>query len=46
VLVISVISAFFKGLMVELFSLAGVVLGLWIAAAAYERLALWLISWV
>jgi membrane protein required for colicin V production len=46
VLVISVISAFFKGLMVELFSLAGVVLGLWIAAADYERLALWLISWV
>lgn len=46
VLVISVISAFFKGLLVELFSLAGVLLGLWFAAADYPRLASWFVRWV
>lgn len=45
VLVISVISAFLKGLLVELFSLAGVVLGLWIAAADYAPLASWVLRW-
>jgi membrane protein required for colicin V production len=46
VLVISVISAFIKGLLVELFSLAGVLLGLWIAAADYARLGSWVLGWV
>jgi membrane protein required for colicin V production len=46
VLVISVVSAFFKGFLVQLFSLAGVVLGLFIAAADYPRFAPWVARWV
>ncbi len=46
VIMISVISAFIDGLLVELFSLAGVVLGLLVAAADYARLAPWVVRWV
>jgi membrane protein required for colicin V production len=42
VLVISVVSAFVKGFFVEVFSLAGVILGLFIAAANYADLAPWI----
>ena len=41
VLVVSVVSAFVKGFFVELFSLAGVVIGLFFAAANYGRFASW-----
>src|ERR1700760_1486840 len=41
VLVVSVVSAFVKGFFVEVFSLAGVVLGLFIAAANYGVVAPW-----
>jgi membrane protein required for colicin V production len=43
VLVVSVISAFAKGFFVEVFSLAGVFLGLFIAAANYGGFALWVL---
>jgi membrane protein required for colicin V production len=43
VLVVSVISAFAKGFFVEVFSLAGVILGLFIAAANYGGFALWVL---
>jgi membrane protein required for colicin V production len=43
VLVVSVISAFAKGFFVEVFSLAGVILGLFIAAANYAGFALWVL---
>src|ERR1700677_4964579 len=46
VVLISAVSAFNKGLLVELFSLAGVVLGLIIAAADYGLLAPWFMRWV
>lgn len=46
VILISVISAFVKGLVMRLFSLAGVVLGLMIAAADYGRLVPWLERWI
>ncbi len=46
VLLISAVSAFRKGLLVELFSLAGVVLGLVIAAADYGLMAPWLRRWI
>ncbi|HEV2275169.1 MAG TPA: CvpA family protein [Acidobacteriaceae bacterium] len=46
VIAISVVSAFIKGFLVELFSLAGVVLGFLIAAADYGRLAPWIDRWV
>src|SRR3984885_3749411 len=38
-----VVSAFVKGFFVEVFSLAGVILGLFIAAANYERIAPWIL---
>ena len=41
VLVISVVSAFAKGFFVEIFSLLGVVVGLFIAAANYGMAAIW-----
>jgi membrane protein required for colicin V production len=41
VLVVSVVSAFIKGFFVEVFSLAGVILGLFLAAANYGGLAPW-----
>jgi membrane protein required for colicin V production len=44
-ILVSVISAFHKGLLVELFSLVGVVLGLLIAAADYVLLAPRLMRW-
>lgn len=43
VLVVSVVSAFVKGFFVEVFSLAGVILGLFIAAANYEVCAPWIL---
>jgi membrane protein required for colicin V production len=46
VILISVISAFIKGFLVELFSLVGVILGLLIAAADYGRLAPWVERWI
>jgi len=44
VLVGSVVSAFVKGFFVEVFSLAGVILGLFIAAANYGRIAPWILT--
>jgi membrane protein required for colicin V production len=46
VILISAVSAFRQGLLVELFSLVGVVLGFIIAAADYELLAPRLTHWV
>jgi len=43
VLVVSVVSAFVKGFFVEVFSLAGVILGLFIAAANYAAFAPWVV---
>ena len=43
VLVISVISAFVKGFFVEVFSLAGLILGLFFAAANYGAFAPWVL---
>ena len=43
VLVVSVVSAFVKGFFVEIFSLAGIVLGLFIAAANYGGVSLWVL---
>jgi membrane protein required for colicin V production len=43
VLLVSVISAFVKGFFVEVFSLAGVILGLFIAAANYGGFAVWVL---
>jgi membrane protein required for colicin V production len=43
VLVVSVISAFVKGFFVEVFSLAGVFLGLFVAAANYGGFAVWIL---
>jgi membrane protein required for colicin V production len=43
VLVVSVISAFVKGFFVEVFSLAGVILGLFVAAANYGGFAIWIL---
>ncbi len=43
VLVVSVVSAFVKGFFVEVFSLAGVILGLFIAAANYGGFSLWVL---
>ena len=43
VLVVSVVSAFAKGFFVEVFSLAGVILGLFIAAANYALWAPWIL---
>jgi membrane protein required for colicin V production len=43
VLVVSVVSAFVKGFFVEVFSLAGVILGLFVAAANYGRGAAWVL---
>src|ERR1700677_2642588 len=41
VLVVSVVSAFVKGFFVEVFSLAGLILGLFLAAANYAAFAPW-----
>ncbi len=46
IILVSVISAFINGLLVEVFSLAGVIFGLLIAAAEYARLAPWVRRWV
>ena len=43
VLVVSVVSAFVKGFFVEVFSLAGVIVGLFIAAANYGGFSLWVL---
>jgi membrane protein required for colicin V production len=43
VLVVSVVSAFVKGFFVEIFSLAGVIVGLFVAAANYGGLASWVL---
>jgi membrane protein required for colicin V production len=43
VLVISVVSAFVKGFFVEVFSLAGLILGLFFAAANYAAFAPWVL---
>ena len=43
VLVVSVVAAFVKGFFVEVFSLAGVIVGLFFAAANYGRLAPWVL---
>ena len=42
-LLVSVVSAFVKGFFVEVFSLAGVILGLFFAAANYGRIAPWVL---
>ena len=42
VLVVSVVSAFVKGFFVEVFSLVGVILGLFVAAANYGAAANWI----
>jgi membrane protein required for colicin V production len=46
VLVISVVSAFVKGFFVEVFSLAGLILGLFFAAANYGAFAPWVLRLV
>ena len=46
VLVVSVVAAFVKGFFVEVFSLAGVLFGLFFAAANYGRLAPWILRLV
>ena len=46
VLVVSGVSAFVKGFFVEVFSLAGVFLGLFIAAANYGALTPWVLRFV
>lgn len=46
VLAISVITAFFHGLVVEVFSLAGVVVGIMVASARYGELARHLPGWM
>jgi membrane protein required for colicin V production len=46
VLVVSVVSAFVKGFFVEVFSLAGVILGLFIAAANFGAFAPWVMRLV
>jgi membrane protein required for colicin V production len=46
VLVVSVVSAFVQGFFVEVFSLAGVILGLFIAAANYGAFAPWVMRMV
>jgi membrane protein required for colicin V production len=43
VLVVSVVSAFIKGFFVEVFSLAGVILGLFVAAANYGAATPWVL---
>ena len=43
VLVVFVVSAFVKGFFVEVFSLAGVIVGLFIAAANYGGFSLWVL---
>jgi membrane protein required for colicin V production len=43
VLVVAMVSAFVKGFFVEVFSLAGIILGLFIAAANYGGFAAWLL---
>ncbi len=43
VLVVSVVSAFVKGFFVEVFSLAGLILGLFFAAANYGAFAPWVL---
>jgi membrane protein required for colicin V production len=43
VLLVSVVAAFVKGFFVEVFSLAGLIFGLFFAAANYERLAPWVL---
>jgi membrane protein required for colicin V production len=46
VLVVSVVAAFVKGFFVEVFSLAGVLFGLFFAAANYGRLTPWILRLV
>jgi membrane protein required for colicin V production len=46
VLIVSVVSAFAKGFFVEVFSLAGVFLGLFIAAANYGAFTPWVLRLV
>jgi membrane protein required for colicin V production len=46
VLAVSVISAFIKGFLLEIFSLAGVIFGLFFAAANYMELAPWILRFV
>ncbi|HTX40671.1 MAG TPA: CvpA family protein [Acidobacteriaceae bacterium] len=46
VLIVSVLSAARAGLMVEIFSLAGLALGLLLASWDYQRLVPWCSSWV
>lgn len=45
-LVISVVSAFLKGFLVEIFSLAGIFVGLLVAAANYSQFAYRLMAWI
>ena len=46
VLVVSVLSAAKNGFFLEIFSLAGVVAGLWIASWNYQRLLPWITRWI
>ena len=46
VLLVSAISAFVKGFLLEVFSLAGLVLGLFLAAANFAIAAAWLEQWI
>jgi membrane protein required for colicin V production len=46
VLVVSVVSAAKNGFFLEVFSLAGVVAGLWIASWNYQRVLPWVTRWI
>ncbi len=46
ILVVSVLSAAKNGFFLEIFSLAGVVAGLWIASWNYQRLLPWISPWI
>jgi membrane protein required for colicin V production len=46
ILVVSVLSAAKNGFLLEIFSLAGVVAGLWIASWNYQRLLPWISQWI
>jgi len=46
VLVISAIAAFFRGLIRSLFSVAGLIVGIFVASWYYAAVAAWLVRWV
>jgi membrane protein required for colicin V production len=46
VLLVSVLSAAKNGFFLEIFSLAGIIAGLWIASWNYQRLLPWIVRWI